>query len=188
HAVRAPSDLKSTTDDAVAAILSSPKLPAAQRLTATHTKSDVHLLLGYAAVAIGAVSFWADRKYDFHTTYPYIAIAVCVYFALNLALTGWVWLVEKGCIFEGVNAEGDKIEVFSYAQRHSPRYQLRVKCVSKGGEVLQDQVAEKEFNEWFSCDGVLQRESLQAWLVSAIVSMGGSDGGKSTPCTDVTTQ
>ncbi|KAI5304764.1 hypothetical protein KEM56_005973 [Ascosphaera pollenicola] len=161
----------STTDDTIPIILTSPKLSASSRFTQDHTKINVRLLLGYTAVLIGAVSFWADRKYEFNTTYPYIAVAVCVYFTLNAALTGWIWLVERGCVFEGKNGKGETIQIYSQGKKYSEKYRLQIICVSQDGRVLQNKSVENGYNEWFSSEGVLYREQLKKWLTESIVPL-----------------
>ncbi|KZZ97953.1 Signal peptidase complex subunit 2 [Ascosphaera apis ARSEF 7405] len=166
-------DLKSATDDAIPLILTSSKLPTASRFTQDHAKSNVRLILGYTAVLIGAITFWADRKYDFNTTYPYVTVAVCIYFALNAALTGWIFFVEKGCVFEGVNGKGERIQIYSSGKQYTKDYKLQIKCVSKEGKVLQNESVVSGYNAWFSTEGVLYREQLKKWLVASIVPLKG---------------
>lgn len=104
---QASPDLKNTSDDAIGLYFT--HLPAPFTFTADYTKSNVRLLLGYSSVAIAAVSFWADRKWDHKVTLPYITVAVILYFTLNLAFTTWVWWAEDGLVFEGTQESGDKV-------------------------------------------------------------------------------
>jgi hypothetical protein len=100
-------ELKNTTDDAIAPYLT--KLPKPYNFVADNTKSNVRLLLGYSAVTLAGVAFYIDYKYGWEATLPWILPAVVVYFALNGALTLWIWLVEAGQVFEGTRAGGEKV-------------------------------------------------------------------------------
>ena len=88
-------DLKNTTDDALPNYLTSLKFKQSHHLT------DVRLALGYAAVIIAAITFVADYKLGWDKTKAGTLWAVLMYFALNGALTVWIWAVEKGQVFTG---------------------------------------------------------------------------------------
>lgn len=88
-------DLKNTTDDALPNYLTSLKFKQSHYLT------DVRLALGYSAVLIAAVTFYADYKLGWDRTKAATFWAVLVYFTLNGALTCWIWGVEKGNVFTG---------------------------------------------------------------------------------------
>lgn len=88
-------DLKNTTDDALPNYLTSLKFKQ------SHTLTDVRLALGYSAVIIAAITFYADYKLGWDKTKYWTFWAVLVYFTLNGALTFWIWGVEKGKVFAG---------------------------------------------------------------------------------------
>lgn len=88
-------ELKNTTDDALPNYLTSLKFKQSHFLT------DVRLGLGYSAVAIAGIAFWADHKLGWDATKHWTLLAVVAYFILNGALTYWIWGVEKGKVFTG---------------------------------------------------------------------------------------
>lgn len=100
-------DLKNTTDDAIAPYLTT--LPAPYTFKQVHLHTDVRLALGYTAVVIAGGIFVADYKLGWDATKDITAVAVVAYFLLNMALTWWIWFVEKGKVFEGVRAGGQKV-------------------------------------------------------------------------------
>jgi len=59
------------------------------------------LALGYTAVLIAAITFYADYKLGWDKTKDATFWAVLIYFTLNGALTFWIWGVEKGKVFTG---------------------------------------------------------------------------------------
>ncbi len=63
----------------------------------------MRLALGYTAVIIAAATFGLDFKFGWDKTKNVTLYAVIAYFALNTALTYWIWAVEKGKIFTGEN-------------------------------------------------------------------------------------
>lgn len=67
----------------------------------SHYYSDVRLALGYAAVIISGVLFYADWKLGWDATKAYTLPAVLAYFVLNGAFTYWLFWVEKGKIYIG---------------------------------------------------------------------------------------
>ena len=89
------SDLKNTTDDALPNYLTSLKFKQSHLLT------DVRLALGYSAVVVAAITFYADYKLGWDKTKYWTFWAVLVYFTLNGALTFWIWGIEKGKVFAG---------------------------------------------------------------------------------------
>lgn len=100
------SDLKNTTDDALAPYLTS--LPAPYKFRQSHTYTTVKLAAGYAAVAIAGVLFYADWKLGWEKTKDATAAACVVYFLLNGFLTYWIWKVEAGKVFVGIREGGQK--------------------------------------------------------------------------------
>ena len=88
-------DLKNTTDDALPNYLTSLKF------SQSHFLTDVRLGLGYTAVVIAAVTFYADYKLGWDATKEATLWAVTAYFIINGALTVWIWGVERGKVFVG---------------------------------------------------------------------------------------
>ncbi|KAK2739904.1 hypothetical protein FQN55_009077 [Onygenales sp. PD_40] len=159
------SELKNATDDAIPAYLTT--LPKPNNFIADNTKSNVRLALGYTAVTISGICFYVDRQLGWEVSQIYILAAVVVYFALNLAFTGWIWLVEAGQVFEGKRA-GETLQIFSSTKKNSPLYTLRIKHTSSSGSLLQDTSITAPFSNWFSADGMFHPEPFRQWLASEI--------------------
>lgn len=100
-------ELKTTTDDALAPILTS--LPKTYKFTQSHYYTNVRLALGYVAVTIAGLLFWADWKLGWEGTKVYTLPACVAYFVLNSALTYWIWAVESGKVFVGTREGGQKV-------------------------------------------------------------------------------
>jgi hypothetical protein len=98
-------DLKNATDDALAPYLSS--LPKPYTFKQSHALTNTRLALGYTAVIIAAITFYADWKLGWDETKGYTTVACVVYFILNSLLTYHIWRVEAGRVFVGT-IEGDK--------------------------------------------------------------------------------
>lgn len=96
-------DLKNTTDDALPNYLNS------LNFKQSHFFADVRLGLGYTAVVIAAVTFYADYKLGWDATKQGTFWAVIGYFILNSALTYWIWAVEKGKVFVGERDNGASV-------------------------------------------------------------------------------
>lgn len=96
-------DLKNTTDDALGNYL------RGLQFKQDNSKLDVRLATGYNAVIIAAVLFAADYKLGWDATKNYTAPAVIAYTLLNGFFTYWIWLVEKGIVFEGIR-NGKKVK------------------------------------------------------------------------------
>lgn len=109
-------DLKNATDDAIAPYLTS--LPKPYKFTQDHYTTNVKLALGYSAVIIAGVLFYADWKLGWDATKAYTAPACVAYFVLNGVLTYWMWAVEAGTVFAGTREGGQKV------QRHPEFLQL----------------------------------------------------------------
>jgi len=75
----------------------------------SHYLSDVRLAIGYAAFLISAATFAWDYQFGFESTKYYTAAAVLLYTCLNGALTYWQWFIEKGKIYVGTSANGDRV-------------------------------------------------------------------------------
>lgn len=52
-------------------------------------------------MVIAAVTFYADHKLGWDATKAATLWAVAAYFAINTALTVWIWGVERGKVFVG---------------------------------------------------------------------------------------
>lgn len=88
-------ELKNTTDDVLPTYLNSLKF------TQSHLLTDVRLALGYTAVTIAGILFYADWKLGWDATKAATFWAVIAYFTINSVLTVWIWLVEKGKVYTG---------------------------------------------------------------------------------------
>ncbi|RAL03574.1 signal peptidase complex subunit 2 [Aspergillus ibericus CBS 121593] len=165
--VYSANDLKSTTDDALAPYLG--YLPQPYTFAQDHTKTNVHLFLGYTAVAIAGFSFYAERKLQWESTHsPWIIAAVVTYFTLNSLLTYWVWAVEAGEVFRGKRKSGETISIRSSVKKHTSLYKLQIQYKSAQGKVLQEKEIETSFTKWFAADGTFHPEPLRNWLASEI--------------------
>lgn len=101
-------ELKNTSDDAITTYLTL-GLPKPNRFVASHTKTDIRLIIGYCAVTIAGVSFYFDYTKGWEFTAPWMIYAVVAYFILNTVYTGWVWLVENRQVFEGTTPKGETV-------------------------------------------------------------------------------
>lgn len=95
-------DLKNTTDDALGNYL------RGLSFKQDNSKLDVRLALGYVAVVIAGATFAADYKLGWEATKYWTAAAVAAYAVLNTGLTYWMYMVEKGLVFEG-DRSGTKV-------------------------------------------------------------------------------
>lgn len=160
-------DLKTATDDAVVAYLTT--LPDPYKFTQNHLKSNVRFALGYSGVAIAGLTFYADRKLGWEATRSrWIIAAVVSYFILNSLLTIWIWAVEAGEIFQGSRKTGEVISVSSSAKKHSAFYKLHILYKSSSNEVIQEKEFETSYTTWFSSEGILHPEPLRRWLAGEI--------------------
>ena len=103
----ASSDLKNSTDDALAPYLTT--LPPPYKFIQDHTHTNVKLAIGYITVAIAGILFYADYKLGWDKTKDATAVACVVYFILNGFLTYWIWKVEAGKVFVGIREGGQKV-------------------------------------------------------------------------------
>ena len=86
---------------------------------------------------IAGVLFYADWKLGWDATKAYTAPACIAYFALNGALTYWIWAVEKGSVFVGVNEGGEKVRFLLGLHTFSRRAELQIKSRANamGGQI-----------------------------------------------------
>ncbi|KAI4177971.1 MAG: hypothetical protein LQ343_000055 [Gyalolechia ehrenbergii] len=164
------SDLKNTTDDALPNYLTSLKFRQSHYLT------DIRLGLGYTAVAIAAVTFYADYKLGWDATKFWTMWAVIAYFILNGTLTYWIWGVEKGQIFNG-EINDTSIVIASSVSKHKPVYNLKVQY-GKAGKEIQTLTRSAPFTQWFDSDGYFVAAPFQRWLASEIPLVGEADPQK----------
>ncbi|KAJ5766217.1 uncharacterized protein N7511_003833 [Penicillium nucicola] len=165
--VYSTNDLKSTSDDALLPYLTN--LPAPYAFTPDHSKTNIRFLLGYSAVAIAGLTFYADRILGWEaTTSPWIIAAVVSYFILNSILTYWIWGVEAGEVYCGKRKTGETISVSSSSKKFSNTYKLHVSYKSASGKVLQEKRCEAPYGTWFSAEGVFHPEPFRSWLAGEI--------------------
>ena len=100
-------DLKNATDDALAPYLSTLAKPYAFKQS--HALTNTRLAVGYTAVIIAAVTFYADWKLGWDETKGYTTIACVIYFILNSFLTYHIWRLEAGRVFVGTREGGQKV-------------------------------------------------------------------------------
>ncbi|KAL8695655.1 MAG: hypothetical protein Q9224_003258 [Gallowayella concinna] len=164
------SDLKNTTDDALPNYLTSLKFQQ------SHFLADVRLALGYSAVVIAGVTFYADYKLGWDATKYWTFWAVLAYFILNGALTYWIWAVEKGKIFTG-EINNTLISIASSVTKHKPIYNLQVRY-NEPGKKPQVLKLSAPFTRWFDSDGYFVATPFQHWLATQIPVVGKADPQK----------
>jgi len=167
-------DLKNATDDALAPYLT--ELPAPYNFRQSFSHIDTRLAVGYFAVVVSAVTFYADWKLGWDATKDYLIGACGLYFVLNSLLTFWIWKVEAGEVFVGVRQGGQKLTLRSATQKHTPLYKLKVRYEAPSGKKWEDKEIEGQFTQWFNEDGYLQHKQLQRWLASNIEVVGMAEG------------
>ncbi|KAL8702527.1 MAG: hypothetical protein Q9201_004293 [Fulgogasparrea decipioides] len=178
------SDLKNTTDDALPNYLTSLKFKQ------SHVLTDVRLALGYTAVVIAGVTFYADRRLGWDTTKYWTLWAVVAYFILNGALTYWIWGIEKGKIFTGETNDTLmmlleitfvdtqlQVSIASSVRKHKPIYNLKVRYQRLGKEPKTLEIS-APFTRWFDSDGYFVATPFQQWLASEVPIIGEADSKK----------
>ncbi|KEF63320.1 uncharacterized protein A1O9_01297 [Exophiala aquamarina CBS 119918] len=178
-------DLKNATDDAISPYLTS--LPNPYTFKQQHGTTNVRLALGYSAVIIAGVLFYADYKLGWDDTKAYTAPACLAYFILNGILTYWIWAVEAGTIFVGVREGGQKLTLKSSSKKHSPIYKLKVTYEAPSGKKWEDKEVSGSFTQWFNTHGYLQTKELQAWLNGNIEVLSTAEKEGKTPSKSTTT-
>lgn len=158
---------------------------------------DVRLGLGYSAVAISGVTFYADYKLGWDATKSWTLWAVIAYFILNGALTYWIWGIEKGTVFTGqinnslvrlnctpvISAFVHRplqISMASSVSKHKPIYSLKVHC-GRPGRDIENLDLSAPFTRWFDSDGYFVPAPFQRWLASEIPLVGEADPRKVDP-------
>ncbi|KIW20877.1 hypothetical protein PV08_01456 [Exophiala spinifera] len=163
-------DLKNATDDALAPYLTS--LPKPYTFKQLHSSTNVRLILGYTAVIIAGVLFYADYKLGWDATKAYTGPACVAYFVLNSLLTYWIWAVEAGTVFVGTREGGQKLTLKSSSQKYSPSYKLKVSYEAPSGKKWENKEIEGSFTQWFNTHGYLQKKEFQSWLAENIEVLG----------------
>ncbi|KAL9103290.1 MAG: hypothetical protein Q9163_001668 [Psora crenata] len=162
------SDLKNTTDDALPNYLKSLKFKQIHFLT------DVRLALGYIAVTIAGVLFYADWKLGWDATKAATLWAVIAYFTINGALTVWIWGVERGKVFSGEREDGTWLSVASSVKKHTPIYNVTVRHQTPDGKVDTMKLS-APFTRWFDADGCFVAQPFQHWLATEVPLIGKAD-------------
>ncbi|KAF1986189.1 putative signal peptidase complex component [Aulographum hederae CBS 113979] len=168
-AVYSLADLKTTTDDILPTYLTS------LHFTPTHTASTIRLALGYSAVLLAAALFYFDYTSGWATTAPYTLPAVLVYFALNGAYTAWIFIVERGAVFEGVGPQGERVVVRSRSRKNEGVYFLKIEITGAAGKGMKEIDVEAPFTRWFTRDGQIVPKPFQQWLASSVDVVGKAD-------------
>jgi len=171
-AVHSLADLKNTTDDALPNYLTSIRFRQSHRLT------DIRLALGYTAVVLAGALFYFDWKHGWDASKAYTGPAVAAYFLLNGAFSYWMWMVEKGCVFEGEGKSG-KIRISTSSKKHDPTYYLSVTSTpfSKNSKSAPPETrhVSAPFARWFTADGYFIAKPFQQWLASNVPVVGDAD-------------
>jgi len=171
-------DLKTTLDDHLPIYLSSPNLPTASgpplpkplRFTPSYTTTYVRLFLGYSSVLIAAYLFYLDYYLKIPFRLHKVTAAWCGlgYFLLNGALTAWIWLVEKGVVFEGSRKDGVSVKVYSLGMAGKRKWEPVYRLVlvwegGKGGKGGRKEV-EVGFEGFFEGNGMFVPARFEEWL------------------------
>lgn len=168
-------ELRTTTDDALGPLLTS--LPGNYKFTQQHFYANVRLVLGYLAVTIAGILFYADWKLGWDATKAYTAPACVAYFLLNGALTYWVWGIESGKVFVGTRPGGQKLTLSSSVTKNVPIYKLKIRyeAPETGARFVDDETIEGHFTEWFNIHGFLDKKAFRRWLAGNIEVVGLAD-------------
>ncbi|KAF2459916.1 microsomal signal peptidase 25 kDa subunit-domain-containing protein [Lineolata rhizophorae] len=168
-AVHSLPDLKNTSDDALAPYLTS------LGFRQSHKNTDVRLALGYSAVVIAAVTFYYDYTLGWEPTKHWTAWAVAAYFVLNGVFTYWIWIVEKGVVYQGVDESGGRLTLASRTNKHDPTYHLTATYAPPLSARSQEIKASAPFSRFFHADGYLAQQPFRQWLASSVPFIGAAD-------------
>lgn len=106
-------------------------------------------------------------KQDFADTKRFTTLAVIVYFVLNGGLTLWIWLGERGLIFEGVRTgkHETSLEIRSLPphRKFDPTYRISVAWRDGGGKRIEKEIT-VSFTRFFTGDGTFAPAEYEAWL------------------------
>lgn len=153
----------------------------------------MRLALGYSALALAAACFAWDYKLGFDATKHVTAAAVVLYSLLNGALTLWMWLAERGVVYEGTTTttttttgkgkgKGSETTVriaTSVPRKHDPTYHMTIEVVEHkagggGGKTEKIEIS-RPFAEWFDAAGHFVAAPFQSVLATAVPVIGRLD-------------
>ncbi|KAF3909149.1 hypothetical protein ABW21_db0208072 [Orbilia brochopaga] len=158
-------DLKNTTDDAVATYLNT------KSFRQSHTLTDVRLGISTAACIIAGTTFYLDYTRGFEPTKSFTFYACIIYFALNAALTAWLYLFEGATIYVGKHKSADvSLTIASSVKRHDPTYRLKIMQmqVIDGRKVLREREVESPFAGWFDERGFFVKKPFEVWMGTVV--------------------
>ncbi|KAI9756166.1 MAG: hypothetical protein M4579_003979 [Chaenotheca gracillima] len=158
-------DLKNTTDDALPNYLTSIGFKQSQLL------SNIRLALQSSMVAIAGVAFYLDYTKDWSETKDFTLWAVVAYFLLSAVVTGLVWLVENGMVFQGTFGD-ETLTLRTRTEKHDPTYYVSFSTTSSSSEPVTVSVP---FSTFFTSDGHFVAPPFQTWLASHIPIIGTAD-------------
>ncbi|KAL7276310.1 hypothetical protein RUND412_000724 [Rhizina undulata] len=159
--LHALTELKNTTDDAIAPFLKS------LGFKQNHTLTDVRLVLGFTACAIAGATFYHDWTAGFEKAKTLTLYAVIAYFVLNTALTWWIMWVEGGKVYVG-EKDGVKITLSSSSDKYTPIYRLKITWSLPGDKSQRTAEAKNTFTNWFDTDGFFVAKPFHAFLQTSI--------------------
>ncbi|KAI5459825.1 microsomal signal peptidase 25 kDa subunit-domain-containing protein [Mariannaea sp. PMI_226] len=171
-------DLKNTSDDALPNYLNSLKFKQSHYLT------DVRLALGYSAFAISAACFAWDYKFGFANTKTLTTAAVTVYFILNSVLTFWMFVREKGIVYEGTSPSGEFISITSKTKKNVPIYNLSITVTDKSSNKRVFKISQP-FASWFDQAGQFVAQPFQELIATSVPVVGKCDPKRITVSQDL---
>ncbi|BFZ53304.1 Signal peptidase complex subunit 2 [Savitreella phatthalungensis] len=157
-------ELRTTTDDAVAATL------AETDLQRSHFYADVRLALGYVAVISAAAAGYHDWKVGFEAAKAYTLVGVLLYFAAYGGMVGWQWFIERGMFYEGRRGT-QLIQLRSTTSKTEPVYKLQITVKDKSSARPRTTHHQELFTKWFDVDGNIVKEPLATWVSSIVQSV-----------------
>ncbi|CAE6501825.1 unnamed protein product [Rhizoctonia solani] len=179
-------ELKLACDDALRRHLSRP-----DQFKAQHTHADVRLGLGYASVAVAAVTGLYSWKKDFEESKPMVWIGVLLYMLLTGMQTLYAYFIERDTVFVGkrktVNKriETERLTIGAKtlpAEKKDvsagPRYVLTASYVhtaNNGKSLIRKakQSTEATFTSWFDEEGKMDQVAFGEWLSSFVEKLVG---------------
>jgi len=123
-------------------------------------------------VLIAAYLFYLDYylKIPFRLHKTTAAWCGLAYFVLNGALTAWIWLVEKGVVFEGRRRDGVRVKVCSVAPKRRYEAVYRLVVAWEGGKDGGRKEVEVDvgFEGFFEGNGMFVPKRFEEWLRSVV--------------------
>ncbi|KAI9846494.1 MAG: hypothetical protein M1837_003914 [Sclerophora amabilis] len=162
-------DLKNTTDDALPNYLTSIGFSQSQAL------SNLRLAIQSVMVILAAVIFYLDYTRDWLETKGVTFWAVGVYFTLSVVVTGLVWLVEKGLVFQG-RYKGEDLTLRTRIDKHDPTYHVTFSIASPTSSTSEiSTTISTPFSTFFDSEGHFVAPPFQSWLARSIPLVGTAD-------------